>query len=569
MLKSTTGIRGFDDIAAGGLPSARTALLTGRAGSGKTVFALQALVHAARDRGEPGIFVAFEKTPDTLKTYAQSFQWRLSDVPPHLLSFIDAQPNLDLERIGAFDVGGMLAMLQAKVQATGAKLIVFDAIDILLAQISDADVTRREIYRLQNWLSEAWLTAIITSKTSVGDSPISGMVSMEFVQYMVYCWVVLNNDIVDQMSQRNLRIAKYRGPRFHGNAVPLLIWHVGIDAGFTQTLRGADLLTSAERLSNGLTDLDSMLHGGYQCAACVLLAELPGTAKTSMCGAFVAAASARGERALFVSFVSQGDETIRNLRSMAINLQPYIASGLLRMVSKRASEGSAKVHLLSIRFIASDHNATCIVTDPLSALSKSGNRGTAPGVSERLIDSAKTDGRTVLCTSLRDNTEDPTEAAPLQISTIADTRIHRTNKARGGERNRTLSIIKSRGTGHSNQVRELVMLDDGLSLKDIFLGGGLNQMGPERLESEREEHLRLVKRTAEDAIGASRREAKTVHLQSQIVLFQGELRRKVAEDQAMRGRPASLAHEENAIKYHLRSIRGNSTNSGGTDNGLD
>jgi len=454
VLKSTTGIRAFDNIAAGGLPSGRTTLLTGGAGSGKTVFALQALVHAARDCGEPGILVAFKEAPDTLLTYAQSFQWQLSEVPPQLLSFIDARPNLDIERIGAFDVGAMLPMLQAEVQATGAKLIVFDAIDILLAQISDPDATRREIYRLQNGLSEAGLTAIIT-------------------------------------------------------------------------------------------------------------------AKTSMCGAFVAAACARGERAIFVSFLSKGDEIIRNLRSMAIDLEPYIASGLLRMVSRRAFDGSAEAHLLSIRSIASDHNATCIVTDPLSVLSKSGNRGTTPGMCERLIDWAKTEGRTVLCTSLLDNTEDPTEAAPLQISTIADTWSHLTNEARGGERNRTLSIIKSRGTGHSNQVRELVMLDDGLRLRNIFLGRGKIQMGSERLESEREEHLRLVQRTAEDAIGASRREAETVHLQSQIVLLQGELRRKVAEDQAMRCRPASLAHEENATKYHLRSIRGNSTNSGGTDNCLD
>ena len=139
------------------------------------------------------------------------------------------------------------------------------------------------------------------------------------------------------------------------------------------------------------------------------------------------------------------------------------------MVSTRASSGSAETHLLSIRALAKVHGADCIVTDPLSALAKSGNRGTAPGVSERLIDWAKAEGRTVLCTSLLDDAEEPTEATPLQISTIADTWIHLTNNVCAGERTRGLSIVKSRGTDHSNQVHTLLLSDSGISLTDNLM----------------------------------------------------------------------------------------------------
>jgi circadian clock protein KaiC len=480
----------------------------------------------------------------------------LDDLPESILTFIDARPNLDIVRVGAFDIGGLLALLQAQVMGTGAKLIVFDAIDILLAQMGDPEVIRREIYRLQNWLSEARLTAIITAKTSIGDLQNSGLPSMEFVQYMVDCWVVLSNDIVDQISQRNLRIAKYRGSDFHGNAVPFLIGRDGIDVAFVHAPQTSDGQIGTERISSGMPALDDMLRGGYLRAACVLLTGLPGTAKTTICGAFVAAACARGEKTLYVSFVSREDEIIRNLKSVSIDLEPYIASGLLRMESTRASKGSAETHLMSIRSAAQDHDASCIVTDPLSALSKTGNRGTAPGVSERLIDWAKAEGRTVVCTSLLDSTEDPTEATPLQISTIADTWIHLTNEARGGERNRTLSIIKSRGTGHSNQVRELVLADSGMTLRDVFAGAGEVLVGSERWESEREDLLRAEQRAAEDALEASRRTAEVVDLESRIALLQGELRSKMKDNQAMQGRAASLNREEISTTDQLRIRRG-------------
>lgn len=472
MQKSPTGIPGFDDIAFGGLPTGRTTLLTGGPGSGKTVFALQTIVQGAFDRGDPGIFVAFEEDPATLRESADTFDWGVSELSGSLLHFLDARPIPDLSTGGPFDIRGMLAILELKVQEIGAKQIVFDAIDMLLAQMGGPDVMRREVYRLQEWLSKTGLTAIITSKTWISDPLYSGLPSMEFMQFMVACSVVLNNDIVDGISQRNLRIAKYRGTSFHGNAVPFLIGYGGLDVAFTQAPRKVENPIPTERVSTGLLAVDRLLQGGFFRGDCALLTGLPGTGKTTLCGAFLAAACERGERALFVTFVSRAEEIVRNLKSVSINLEPYLANGSLRLVSSRASDGSAETHLLSIRSIAREHGATCLVTDPLSALAKSGNKGTAPGVSERLVDWAKAEGRTLLCTSLLDDAEEPTEATPLQISTIADTWIHLSNDVSRTERNRTLSIIKSRGTGHSNKVHEFMLSDAGLALVENYASGG-------------------------------------------------------------------------------------------------
>lgn len=465
--KSPTGIPGFDDISMGGLPTGRTTLLTGGPGTGKTVFALQVLVNAARERGEPGIFVAFEQDPVTVRSDAASFDWELDTLPEGALTFIDARPNLATVRVGEFDIGGMLALLEVQIRAVGARMVVFDGIDVLLAQMGDAEVIRRELYRLQDWLEQEGMTALITSKTTISDPRFVGVPSLEFLQYMVACSILLNHDIVEDVSQRNLRIVKYRGSGFHGNVVPFLIGVDGLDVTAIHPPRPTHVQLLSERLPSGVAGVDAMLSGGYFRTACMLLTGLPGTGKTTLCGAFVAAACARGERAVFVSFVSREEEIIKNLKSVLIDLEPFVESGMLRFVTTRASIGSAETHMRSIRTIARDHEATCIVIDPMSALTSFVNTRPSPGVTERLIDWAKDEGSTLVCTGLLGDPEDLEEPPALQIATIADTWIHLNNSVHGDVRRRDMAVIKSRGTGHSREVRGFAISDTGLHLTEI------------------------------------------------------------------------------------------------------
>ncbi len=464
LAKLQTGIVGFDDIAMGGLPGGRTTLLTGGPGSGKTVFALQTMAYQARVHGVPGIFVAFEQDPATLRTDASTFGWGLDALSENTLSFIDARPNLDLMRVGAFDVGGMLALLESRVAATGAKLVVFDGIDILMAQMGASDLIRRELTRLQNWLAKAGLTALITSKDTISDPRFVGLPSLEFLQYMVACSVMLNHDVVDDVSQRTVRIAKYRGSAFHGNAVPFLIGNEGIEVTIAGSERAPLPDFGTERMSVGVPEIDGMLQGGYFRGACVLLTGGPGTGKTAFGSAFLAAACARGERALFVSFLSRQAEIVRYQKSLSSDLEPFIKSGHLKFLTTRASLGSGESHLRSIRVTAQQHGASCIVVDPLTALTNFVSQRTAPGLTERLIDWAKGEGRTLLCTSLLDDPKELDETPMLQIVTLADTWLHLTSQLHCRGRHRALSILKSRGTGHSMQLRNFVMSDSGIAL---------------------------------------------------------------------------------------------------------
>jgi len=555
--KAATGIAGFDDISGGGLPQGRTTLIVGGPGSGKTIFAMQCLVHGARHCQEPGIFVAFEESPTRIAVNFDSFGWELDALQPGQLVFIDAQPSPDLVQSGTFDLGGMLAALQAQADAIGARRIVFDALDIMLALLPDAGTRRREVYRLHDWLNEHAFTALITAKAEDDTAHGVGHHPFGFMQFMVDCAVVLNHTMALGVSQRNLRVQKYRGSTFDENESPFVIGTAGFDVAVARKLGRVDTVVSTERIGSGVARLDTMLGGGYYRGATVLVTGFPGTAKTTLSGAFAEAACGRGERTLFVSFDSDGTEVVRNLASVGIRLDHHVDSGLLRMVSARTIIGSAETLLVRIKALAKAHGARCLVIDPVSTLSTAGNELTAHGVAERLIDWSKSEGVTLVCTSLLDElTSGAGSNSPLHVSTLADTWIHLSYLVQAGERNRGLSIIKSRGTAHSNQVRELVLGNDGVTLADIYTAGGEVLMGTLRWEKERA--VRLDAEMAEVAarLKRVRLDAEEAELEVRLKSLQTELVAKRTEKSLLARATESREGEASEGNTQLRELRG-------------
>jgi circadian clock protein KaiC len=538
MTKVPTGIEGLDEITLGGLPMGRATLLVGGPGSGKTVLALQTLVNGAREQQEPGIFVAFEENSRRIVANAATFGWDLPALQRKRLFFLDAQPGPDLVAAGGFDLQGLLASLDAKVRAMKARRIVFDSVDVLLALLNDPLAERRELARLHEWLLARGLTALVTAKVStIGGS--TGAGPEGFLAYLVDCAVALNHEVVAGVSQRSLRVLKYRGSGFSENESPVVIGDGGIEVAGSRALQDV-VAVSDERVSTGIKRLDTMLAGGYHRGASVLVTGAPGTAKTTLGGAFVEAACARGERVLFATYDSAPDEIVRNLASVGIRLGRRVRSGLLRFHAARSTMWSAEVHLLRIKAAAREHRARCLVIDPLSALAKQGNERTAHSVVERLVDWAKGEGVTLVCTSLLSNDQPDAEATPLQISTIADTWMHLSYVVHAGERNRALTIVKSRGTAHSNQVRELKLADTGIELADVYTAGGQVLMGAMRWERERAEaanqrslaaevrrkrlEIRLAQAELEGRVKALRRELEVKQAELE-TLLEGETSR--------------------------------------------
>ena len=560
--KARTGIEGFDEMTNGGLPRGRTTLLEGGPGSGKTLMALQTLVNGARLYKEPGIFVAFEESAQRITANASKFGWDLVTLQKKKLFFLDAQQTPDLIQSGGFDLGGMLAAVGAKAREMKAKRIVFDAIDVVLALLNDPVAERREIYRLHEWLLASGLTGIITSKAGIlyqydvnaANRPQSG-----FMQFMVDCAVTLNHEMIKGTSQRNLRVVKYRGSSFSENESPFLVGSGGLQVAGAREMGCTEFKKTAnieERVSSGVARLDAMLGGGYYRSAGILVTGFPGTAKTTLAGAFAEAACRRGEPTLFVSFDSDANEVIRNLASVHIHLKSFVKKGLVRLVSARAIAGSSEIHFMQIKNLAMEHQARCIVIDPVSALAKAGNESAAYSVAERLLDWSKTAGITLFCTSLLHETGQGTEGTPLQISTIADTWIHLNYLVHAGERNRGLSIIKSRGTAHSNQVRELVLSNSGVSLADAYTAGGEVLMGTLRWEKER-----AVEAAREKAQAAAKQQRMALEAEEAEIMDQMKALRHALEiKRSQKGALSRLMIEDTAElasgRLHMRELRG-------------
>lgn len=551
--KAPTGITGFDEISRGGLPAGRTTLIIGTPGAGKTVFALQTLVQGARDRDEAGIFVAFEESSHQIRSNANAFGWDLDGLQEQRLFFLDAHLSPEVVHSGGFDIAGMLSALEAKAAEIGARHIVFDGIDVLLSLLDDPVAERREIFRLHEWLQTHRMTGLITSKSSYTDPLSTGRWS--FMQFMADCVVLLHHRIVDRVSLRGARILKYRGSSFAANEYPLVIGQDGIEiATFGPEM--LDFEVSEERVSTGVDRLDAMLGGGYFRGSGILVTGSPGTAKTTLGGMFTCATCARGERTLYISFDEPAKQIVRNLRSVGSDLEQHVESGLLRMYSVRTEVRSAEEHLVVLDKMIREFEPHALIVDPLSALMKSGGQLAATDTSIRLLDLAKSRNTTALCTSLVGGDGSMEEATELQISTIADTWIHLSYVQQGGERNRSLSIVKSRGMAHSNQVRELVLSEDGATLADVYVESGDVLMGTARFARERE--VRAEEQRALHAAEQRRldMEQERAELRARIALLQQELIQQDEEITRLDEELEASGSRRDETRDEIRKLRG-------------
>lgn len=480
--KVITGIPGFDEISFGGLPRGRLTAVVGSPGAGKTVFALQTIINRLITLEEPCIFVTFEEPLSRIRSNIASFDWKAEILDNPMFRFVDARLPEQAVMTGAFDIDGLLAGLTALVEESGARNIVFDGIDMLLSSLQDERLERQELLRLGHWISNSDISAIVTVKTFGAGN--RDQIRADFLLYMTDCLIVLTETVTATGSSRTIRIAKYRGSGFAGNPVPVVIGSSGIDVVAFKGQR-VDYPTFLDRLSSGVPRLDALLNGGYLRGSSTLISGSPGTSKTSLAVSFIAAACARGDRALLVSFDESGSQIVANMSSIGIDLAPHIESGLLSICSFLSGGRSPEQFFVEIRNQFEADRTDCLVIDPISALLKTDYPFSAM-ICENLLDMAKSRGATVVCTSLLDQASHSIELSASQVSTIADTWLHVSYVARDGERNRALTIIKSRGTGHSNQVRQLVLEASGIDLVDVYVAEGEVLMGSGRAQKEAE-----------------------------------------------------------------------------------
>lgn len=460
--KAPTGIAGLDEVTGGGLPAGRPTLICGGAGCGKTLLATEFLVRGATQYNEPGVLLAFEETAFELAVNVRSLGFDLEKLTAEKKLLIDHVyvERSEIEETGEYDLEGLFIRLGHAIDTIGAKRVVLDTLEALFSGLSNSAVLRAELRRLFRWLKDRGVTAIITAERGDGMLTRHGL-----EEYVSDCVIVLDHRVTEQLSTRRLRIVKYRGTMHETNEFPFLIDETGFSV-LPITSARLDHGAPGERVSTGIPKLDVMLSNqGYYRGASVLVSGTAGTGKTSIASHFAAACCARGERCVFFAFEESPQQLVRNMRSIGLDLQPYLDQNLLHIHSVRPSLHGLEMHLALIHKAIRDFQPQGIVIDPISNFLAAGTSNESKSMLTRLVDHLKSKQITAVFTSLIGGTM-AFEENDVSVSSIIDTWILVRDVEIRDYRTRCLSLLKSRGMSHSNQVREFLLTDHGIELKD-------------------------------------------------------------------------------------------------------
>jgi len=488
--KSPTGIQGFDEITSGGLPTGRPTLVCGGAGCGKTLFGMEFLVHGATQFNEPGVFMSFEETNEELTKNVASLGFDLEGLIKNKKITLDHVhiERSEIEETGEYDLEGLFVRLNYAIDSIGAKRVVLDTIESLFAGLPNQLILRAELRRLFHWLKDKGVTAIIT-----GERGEETLTRQGLEEYVSDCVIMLDHRVTDQTSTRRLRVVKYRGSMHGTNEYPFLIDENGFSV-LPVTSLGLKHIVSNERISSGITLLDKMLEGkGFYRGSTVLVSGTAGVGKTSIAAHFAEAACKRGERVLYFCFEESPNQLIRNMLSIGIKLEPWVRKGLLQFQATRPTFYGPEMHLAVTHKIVSAFKPAVVILDPINTFVIGDKESKVKTMLMRIVDFLKANQITALFTSLTSG-ESALESSDVGISSLIDTWLLLRDIEFNGERNRGMYVLKSRGMANSNQIREFILTDHGVELREAYIGASGVLTGSARVAQEALENAEVLTR---------------------------------------------------------------------------
>ncbi len=515
--KSPTGIQGLDEVTGGGLPKGRPTLVAGGAGCGKTLFGMEFLVQGARQYNEPGIFVSFEESSRELTKNFSSFGYDLNELVARkklILDYVYIERS-EIEVTGEYDLEGLFVRLQSLIDSIGAKRIVLDTIETLFSALPNEGILRAELRRLFRWLKAKGLTAIITAEKGDGNLTRHGL-----EEYVSDCVIALDHQVTNLVATRRMRIVKYRGSSHGTNEYPFLIDDTGISVLpiTSVALRHA---ASTERISSGIPRLDAMLGGkGFFRGSSILVSGTAGTGKTSMTAHFADSVCRRRERCLYLAFEESENQIIRNMRSIGIELEQWTRQGRLTFHAARPTMYGLEMHLARIHRLIENVKPQAVLFDPITNLMAVAGANEVKAMLTRLIDYLKLNKITAFFTNL--SHQHTLEQTDLAVSSLMDTWISLRDIELGGERNRGLYVLKSRGMEHSNQIREFLLTDKGIDLIDVYVGGENVLTGSARAAQETKERAEETLRNEEIERKKRELDRKRQAMEAQVAVLQSQ-----------------------------------------------
>jgi len=466
--KLPTGISSFDVIARGGLPKTRTTLISGTAGSGKTIFAVQFLASGILDANETGVFVTFEESASDIRQNMRSFGWDLQAwEQAGRLALVDASPDPDVEVIesGAFDLGALLARIEHAVRKVNAKRVSVDSLGAIFSQFSDQSVVRRELFRIASALKRMGVTAVLTAERTADYGPVARFGVEEFIADNV---MILRNVLEGETRRRTIEILKFRGTDHQKGEYPFTIVP---ERGLVVIPLSAMQLrqkSSNVRISSGNAEVDAMCGGGFFRDSIILVSGATGTGKTLTVTQFLQGGAAAGERCLLLAFEESREQLFRNATGWGFDFEKMEREGMLRVICDYPEVASLEDWLISIQAIVADFKPQRIAVDSLSALERV---GTMKGFREFVIGLTsfiKHQEITGLFTSTTPTLMGGASITETHISTLTDSIILLRYVEMFGEMKRGLTVLKMRGSAHDKDIREFTIDRHGMHVGRRF-----------------------------------------------------------------------------------------------------
>jgi len=432
---------------------------------------------------EPGVFLAFEETAEDLAQNVRSLGFDLDDLIEKkklAVDYIQIERS-EIQETGEYDLEALFIRLGHAIDSIGAKRVVLDTLETLFSGLTNVAILRAELRRLFRWLKQKGVTAIITAERGNGTLTRHGL-----EEYVSDCVLLLDHRVEGQISTRRLRIVKYRGSCHGTNEFPFLIDEGGISV-LPITSQHFQHKAPSERISSGVPALDAMLGGhGFYRGSSVLVSGTAGIGKTSLACHAADACCKCGERCLFFLFEESEAQLLRNMRSIGLDLEPWVKKGLLRFHIARPTMNGLEMHLASIHKQVEAFKPHLVVVDPISNFVSAGTAPEARSMLTRLVDYLKSRQVTALFTNLS-HAGGALEQTELEITSLIDAWLLLRDIELNGERNRGLYILKSRGMAHSNQIREFLLTNRGVQLTEAYLGPEGVLTGSARLAQEAKE----------------------------------------------------------------------------------
>lgn len=460
--KLATHVPGFDTVSKGGIPKGRSTLITGRAGVGKSVLALQIACNLAKE-GKKVLVVAIEEEPEDLVTTADTFGWDLSGLLANKsvsVANLTRPADGPTSIIGDYDASGLIHRIEAAVKSSGAEVIVLDSTTALFTPRPKEEQLRTLFFQVVSAFRRLELTALITAEapSDYGQTTVLGI--EDFVCDLI---VVIRNVVDGERRRRSLEIVKYRRSGHYKGEYPCTITAKGMTV-FPLDAQNREYPSADNRFSSGIAGLDNLTAGGWLRDSIVLVRGPTGSGKTTLAGMYALAGAMRGERVIYYGFEEPKPILVRNFQSVGLDVEAAERSKNLRMECRYPEATSPEDMLIDLRIGLEEVKPTLVVLDSISSIEHSTSVPTFRHFMIGLASLLREHARSALLTQTIASQSEADMGAPY-LSTIADAILVLDYTIHQQQLDRTIRVLKMRGSKHDTHRHTMNMTDSGIDVR--------------------------------------------------------------------------------------------------------